>query len=76
METLRVDLLRLLGGSTDLARVTSWLGAAREVAADLERLLEGQAEVEEVTRDPSSGGGEEIASGPSGLRNKTDVAIR
>lgn len=56
LETLRVDLLRLQGGSTDLARVTSRLGAAREIAADLERLLEGQTEVEEMTRDPSSRG--------------------
>ena len=54
LETLRVDLLRLQGGSTDLARVTSRLGDARAIAADLERLLEGQVEVEDVVSGPSS----------------------
>lgn len=62
LETLRVDLLRLQGGSTDLARVTSRLGAAREIAADLERLLEGQAEIEDVLSGPSSGGGDASSS--------------
>ena len=48
LETLRVDLLKMLAGSTNLARVTTNLGNARELAADIDRLLEGQAEVREL----------------------------
>lgn len=48
LETLRVDLLKMLAGSTTLSSVTTNLGNARELAADIDRLLEGQAEVREV----------------------------
>ncbi len=71
LETLRVDLLRLQGGSADLGHVTLRLGRARELAADLERLLEGQTEVEEMTRDPSLRGGDALSS----RGGEADVAI-
>lgn len=51
LETLRVDLLRLQGGSADLGRVTVRLGRAREVAADLERLLVSQEEIDRIAPD-------------------------
>ena len=47
LETLRVDLLKMLAGSTTLSSVTTNLGNARELAADIDRLLEGQVEVRE-----------------------------
>jgi hypothetical protein len=45
LETLRLDLLRLSAGTLEVASVTSRLGTAREVAADIQRLLEAQEEV-------------------------------
>ena len=48
LETLRVDLLKMLAGSTTLSSVTTNLGNARELAADIDRLLEGQVEVKEL----------------------------
>ena len=48
LETLRVDLLKMLAGSTTLSSVTTNLGNARELAADIDRLLEGQVEVREL----------------------------
>ncbi len=48
LETLRVDLLKMLAGSTNLTSVTTNLGNARELAADIDRLLKGQAEVREL----------------------------
>ena len=38
----------MLAGSTNLASVTTNLGNARELAADIDRLLKGQAEVKEL----------------------------
>ena len=48
LETLRVDLLKMLSGSTNLTSVTTNLGNARELAADIDLLLKGQAEVREL----------------------------
>ena len=46
LETLRVDLLRLTAGTVALDAVTTRLGTAREVAADIERLLVAREEVD------------------------------
>ena len=48
LESIRLDLLRLLGGETDLAPTTTVLHAARRVDEDLTRLREAQRETERV----------------------------
>jgi serine/threonine-protein kinase len=48
LETLRLDLLRLSAGTIEVASVTSRLGTAREVAADIRRLLDAQDEVQQL----------------------------
>jgi serine/threonine-protein kinase len=45
LETLRVDMLRLSAGTAELTSVTTRLGSAREVAADIQQLLDAQDEV-------------------------------
>jgi serine/threonine-protein kinase len=50
LESIRLDLLRLLGGDSDLAPTTTVLDAARRVDDDLTRLREAQREVERVVR--------------------------
>ncbi len=48
LENLRVDLLRLHAGTAQLESVTTKLGKAREIAEEVDRLLEGQLEVEKL----------------------------
>ena len=48
LENLRVDLLRLNAGTAKLESVTTRLGKARDVAEQVDRLLEGQLEVERL----------------------------
>jgi serine/threonine-protein kinase len=48
LENLRVDLLRLRSGTARLESVTTRLGKARDIAEQVDRLLEGQLEVEEL----------------------------
>jgi predicted component of type VI protein secretion system len=48
LENLRVDLLRLRAGTAKLESVTTKLGKARDIAEQVDRLLEGQLEVEEL----------------------------
>jgi len=48
LETLRLDLLRLSAGTIEVASVTSRLGTAREVAADIGRLVDAQDEVQKM----------------------------
>jgi serine/threonine protein kinase len=48
LENLRVDLLRLRAGTAKLESVTTKLGKARELADHVDRLLEGQLEVERL----------------------------
>jgi predicted component of type VI protein secretion system len=48
LENLRIDLLRLRAGSAKLETVTTKLGKARDLAEQVDRLLEGQLEVEEL----------------------------
>ncbi len=46
LETIRLGLLRMHAGSTDLERLTTDLHAARHVGEDVEDLFEAQREVE------------------------------
>ena len=48
LENLRVDLLRLRAGTAKLESVTTRLGKARDLADQVDRLLEGQLEVEQL----------------------------
>jgi hypothetical protein len=48
LENLRVDLLRLRAGTAKLESVTTKLGKARDIAEQVDRLLEGQLEVEKL----------------------------
>jgi hypothetical protein len=45
---LRVDLLRLRAGTAKLESVTTKLGKARDLAEQVDRILEGQLEVERL----------------------------
>lgn len=56
LESIRLDLLRLHAGASDLAPLTTVMDAARRVGEDLQRLTEAQQEVEDATgRGPGSG---------------------
>ena len=46
LETIRLNLLRLHAGSGSVQRLTTDLGLAREVAAEINLLLEGRREIE------------------------------
>jgi eukaryotic-like serine/threonine-protein kinase len=48
LETIRLDLLRLHAGASDLAPLTTLMDAARRVGDDLNRLAEAQREVEDA----------------------------
>ncbi len=48
LENLRIDLLRMHAGSADMDSVTQNLGTARELAAHIDRLLDGHKEIEET----------------------------
>jgi serine/threonine-protein kinase len=48
LETIRLDLLRLHGGETDLRPITSVLDASQQLGAELERLTSAQGEVDEI----------------------------
>jgi serine/threonine-protein kinase len=50
LESIRLDLLRLIGGDTSLAATTTVLDAARRVDSDLKRMHDAQREVERVVR--------------------------
>jgi serine/threonine-protein kinase len=49
LERIRLDLLRLHAGASDLAPLTTLLDAARELGDDASRLAEAQREVNEAT---------------------------
>lgn len=57
LEGIRLDLLRLHAGSSDLAPLTTLLDAARALGEDLNRLAEAEREVEAdlVRRAPGTG---------------------
>jgi eukaryotic-like serine/threonine-protein kinase len=48
LETIRLNLLRLHAGSGNIQSITTDLGLAKEVAAEVDRLLQGQREIEEM----------------------------
>jgi serine/threonine-protein kinase len=50
LEGIRLDLLRLHAGASDLAPLTTLIDAARLIGEDVSRLAEAQREVEDVTR--------------------------
>jgi predicted Ser/Thr protein kinase len=72
LETIRLNLLRLHAGSASVAGLTTHLGLAAEVSADVERLLQARAETDLLLRGnvaPSHGarggsGNEPVPSGP------------
>ena len=48
LESIRLDLLRLHGGETDLRPITSVLEASQQVGAELARLTSAQSDVEKI----------------------------
>ena len=48
LESIRLDLLRLHAGATDLAPLTTVVDAARRIGEDLNRLAEAQREVDDA----------------------------
>jgi serine/threonine-protein kinase len=48
LESIRLDLLRLHGGETDLRPITSVLEASQQVGVELARLTSAQREVEKL----------------------------
>ena len=48
LESIRLDLLRLHGGETDLRPITSVLDASQQLGAELDRLTTAQGEVEKI----------------------------
>jgi serine/threonine-protein kinase len=61
LETIRLGLLRMHAGTGTVGGITQSFSKADEIAADIERLLEGRAEVElalkGVSEGPSGSGG-------------------
>jgi serine/threonine-protein kinase len=56
LEGIRLDLLRLHAGASDLAPLTTLIDAARHIGEDLNRLAEAQQEVEDAAGSPNGGG--------------------
>jgi serine/threonine-protein kinase len=52
LETIRLNLLRLHAGSLTVAGLTTHIGLAADVSAEVERMLAAQSEVEKVLRLP------------------------
>ena len=52
METIRLNLLRLHAGSLTLEALTTHIGRANAVSADVDRLIAAREEVEDVLRCP------------------------
>ena len=52
LETIRLDLLRLHAGSVTVEGLTTQLGLAAEVSAEVERLIEAHGEVDDALRFP------------------------
>ncbi len=52
METIRLNLLRLHAGSLTLEALTTHIGLANAVSADVDRLIAAREEVEDVLRFP------------------------
>jgi endonuclease IV len=56
LETIRLDLLRMHAGAAQVEGITQNLSKAGEIAADIERLLEAQAEVERALQETTGEG--------------------
>ena len=56
LETIRLNLLRLHAGSLTVAGLTTHIGLAADVSAEVERMLGAQAEVQRVLRFPREAG--------------------
>lgn len=54
LETIRLNLLRLHAGSLSIDALTTHIGLAEQVSADVARLMAAQQEVEDVLRFPRS----------------------
>ena len=52
LETIRLNLLRLHAGSLTVAGLTTHIGVAADVSAEVERLLAGQDEVQRLLKQP------------------------
>ena len=52
LETIRLNLLRLHAGSLTVAGLTTHIGLAADVSAEVERMLDAQSEVERVLKFP------------------------
>jgi len=52
LETIRLNLLRLHAGSLTVAGLTTHIGLAADVSAEVERLLAGQDEVQRLLQQP------------------------
>jgi hypothetical protein len=52
LETIRMELLRMHAGAGSVESMTADLGSARELAEELERLVEGRLEVDALLRLP------------------------
>jgi eukaryotic-like serine/threonine-protein kinase len=52
LETIRLNLLRLHAGSMTVAGLTTHIGLAADVSAEVERLLVGQDEVQRLLKQP------------------------
>lgn len=50
LETIRLDLLRMQAGAGSVEGITTDLASARELLEDIERVLEGQQEVEQMLK--------------------------
>lgn len=48
LEKIRLDLLRLHGGASDLAPLTTLISAVRLIGEDVDRLADAEREVEEA----------------------------
>jgi len=57
LESIRLDLLRLHAGASDLAPLTTLMDAARGIGEDLNRLAEAQREVEDAAGHSRGSGG-------------------
>jgi hypothetical protein len=55
LETIRLNLLRLHAGTGTVGGITQSFSKAEEISAEIERLLEGQSEVEQALREAREG---------------------
>jgi hypothetical protein len=73
LETIRLGLLRMHAGTGTVGGITQSFSQADEIAADIERLLEGRSEVELALKGVSEGRSGSDGSSPSGTQH-TDPA--